>query len=113
MNGMSNVFKNHLELLLNKSIKNDLCVQGFENISNLDWNLKEQTVSLFENESVGWAKLFLPYHSHFLISWSKWAVTGQKKVIGEDTTKTGRWKAQGCVRENQSDVVLLAACHWH
>lgn len=29
MNGMSNVFKNHLELLLNKSIKNDLCVQGF------------------------------------------------------------------------------------
>ena len=29
MNGMSNVFKNYLELLLNKSIKNVLCVQDF------------------------------------------------------------------------------------
>ena len=29
VNGMSNVFQNHLELLLNKSIKNDLCVQDF------------------------------------------------------------------------------------
>lgn len=30
MNGMSNVFQNHLEVLLDRSIKNDFCVQDFK-----------------------------------------------------------------------------------
>lgn len=47
MNGMSSVFQNHLEVLLDRSIKNDFCVQDLKkknNVTNCVWNPEKQTL---------------------------------------------------------------------